>query len=171
MDLLKKIPLKGKVGLSLTGRAVIGVEKRATEATFYFDVRSEIATPISYRLFGIDLSKLAGGEMKIGLVRDAVTGAFTRLEFTIIAEINKNIERHTAVIDLRDPSTQSATQRLVADLTDPTRLPDALDAFEKLLGHRVTTEQATMRRMSKSAYGIEWMGNGGKFTVDTLDVR
>ena len=33
-------PLKGKVGISLTGRAVFGVEHRATEQTFYFDIRS-----------------------------------------------------------------------------------------------------------------------------------
>jgi len=86
-------------------------------------------------------------------------------------EKGKNIEGHTVVIDLIDPTTQPAAQLLVDSLTDPTRLPDALDAVEKLLGHRVTIEQATLRRMSKSTYGIEGMGNSGKFTVETIDVR
>jgi hypothetical protein len=122
-------------------------------------------------LFGIDLSKLAAFETKIGLVRDVMTGEFSRIEFTVVAQTGKTIERHTAVIDLSDPDTHPAAQRLVDDLTDPTRLPDAIDAVEKLLGHRVTTEQATLRNMGKSTYGIEGMGNSGKFTVETLDVR
>ena len=163
--------MKGKVGLSIAGRAVVGVESRDDEQTVYLDIRSEIATPITYRLFGIDLSKLVAFETKIGLVRDNVTGAFSRLEFTVIAQTGKTIERHTAVIDLRDPVAHPAAQRLVDDLTDPARLPDAIDALEKLLGHRVTTEQATMRNMGRSTYGIEGMGNSGTFTVETLDVR
>ena len=171
VSLAKKIPVKGKAGISLTVRGAVGVEQRAGEQTIYLDIRAEIATPISYRLFGIDLSKLAGFETKIGLVRDEATGAFSRIEFTVVVEKGKNIERHTAVIDLGDPTTQPAAQRLVDVLTDPTRLPDALDAIEKLLGHRVATEQATLRRMSKSTYGIEGMGNSGKFTVETIDVR
>jgi len=122
-------------------------------------------------LFGIDLSKLVGFETKIGLVRDAVTGAFSRIEFTAVVERGKTIERHTAVIDLDDPTTQPAAQQLVDVLTDPTRLPDALDAIDKLLGHRVTTEQATLRRTGTSTYGVEGLGNSAKFTVETLDVR
>ncbi|HUP76232.1 MAG TPA: hypothetical protein VM282_24575 [Acidimicrobiales bacterium] len=170
-SLAKKVPTKGKVGLSFNARAVVGVESRDNEQTIYLDIRSEIATPISYRLFGVDLSKLAGFETKIGLVRDVMTGEFSRIEFTIVTQSGKNIERHTAVIDLRDPATHPAAQRLVDDLTDPSRLPDAIDAMEKLLGHRVTTEQATLRNMGKSTYGVEGMGNSGKFTVETLDVR
>ena len=170
-SLANKIPTKGKAGISLTMRGAVGVEQRADERTFYLDIRGEIATPISYRLFGLDLSKLAAFETKIGLVRDVATGAFSRIEFTAVVEKGKNIARHTAVIDLSDPTTQPAAQRLVDTLTDPTRLPDALDALEKLLGHRVTIEQATLRRTSKSTYGIEGMGNSGKFTVETLDVR
>ena len=171
VSLANKIPTKGKAGVSLIVRGAVGVEQRADEKTFYLDIRGEIATPISYRLFGLDLSKLAGFETKIGLVRDSATGAFSRIEFTVVVEKGKNIERHTAVIDLSDPTTQPAAQRLVDAVTDPTRLPDALDALEKLLGHRVTVEQATLRRMSKSTYGIEGMGNSGKFGVETLDVR
>jgi hypothetical protein len=168
---LSKIPLKGKLGLTFTGRAVVGVEQREDEQTLYLDFRSEIATPISYRLFGVDLSKLAGGETKIGLVRDVATGELTRLEFTIVVESGKNIERHTAVIDLTDAATAPDAQRLVDGLTNPLQLTDTLHALEKLLGHRVTIEQATMRRMDKTTYGAEWMGNGAKFTVESLDVR
>jgi hypothetical protein len=170
-SLTKKIPLKGKVGLTFNARAVVGVERRDTEQTIYLDIRSAIATPISYRLFGVDLSKLAAFETKIGLVRDVMTGEFSRLEFTIVAQTGKTIDRHTAVIDLTDPATHPAAQRLVDSLTDPSRLPDAVDAMEKLLGRRVTTEQETLRNMGKSTYGIEGMGNSGKFTVETLDVR
>jgi hypothetical protein len=170
-SLAKKIPIKGKAGISLTLRGAVGIEQRAGEDTIYLDIRSEVATPISYRLFGIDLSKLVGFETKIGLVRDAVTGAFSRIEFTAVVERGKTIERHTAVIDLDDPTTQPAAQQLVDVLTDPTRLPDALDAIDKLLGHRVTTEQATLRRTSTSTYGVEGLGNSIKFTVETLDVR
>ncbi|MEO8692660.1 MAG: hypothetical protein ABI658_04035 [Acidimicrobiales bacterium] len=170
-SLVKKIPVKGKVGVSLNGRAVVGVEQRPDQKTYYMDVRGEVATPITYRLFGLDLSKLAGAELKVGLVRDTATGDFSRIELTIVAEIGKNIERHTAVIDLRDPETHPAAQQLVDGLTNPLQLPDSLDALEKLLGHRVTIEQATLRRMDKSTYGMEWMGNGAKFTVETLDVR
>jgi hypothetical protein len=169
--LAKKIPLKGKMGLTFDARAVVGVEQRPTEQTIYLDIRSEIATPISYRLFGIDLSKLAGFETKIGLVRDAMTGEFSRLEFTIVTQTGKNIECHSAVIDLRDPATHPAAQRLVDDLTDLSRLPDAIDAVEKLLGHGVATDRTTLRNMGTSTYGIEGMGNSGKFTVETLDVR
>jgi hypothetical protein len=171
LSVLKKVPVKGKVGLSLTGRTVVGVESRDEEQTFYLDIRSEIATPISYRLFGVDLSKLVAFETKIGLVRDTITSEFSRLEFTVVAQTGKTIERHTATIDLRDPAAHPAAERLLDDLTDPARLPDAMDALEKLLGYRVTTEQATLRNMGKSTYGIEGMGNSGKFTVETLDVR
>jgi hypothetical protein len=168
---LKQIPVKGKVGISLTGRAVVGIEQRADQQTYYLDIRSEIATPISYRLFGLDLSKLAGGETKIGLVRDHETGEFTRIEFTIITETGKNIERHTAVIDLSDPATHPVAQQLIDDLTEPLQLPNALDALDKLMGHRVTIEQGSMRRIAKTTYGADWMGNGAKFTVESLDVR
>lgn len=170
-SLAKKVPVKGKVGLSVSGRAVIGAERRDRELTVYLDIRSEIATPISYRLFGVDLSKLAAFETKIGLVRDVMTGEYSRIEFTVVAQKGKTIERHTALIDLGDPDSHPAAQRLVDDLTDPSRLPDTIDAIEKLLGHRVTTEQATLRNMGKSTYGIEGMGNSGKFSVETLDAR
>ena len=168
---LGKLPVKGKAGISISGRVVLGVERREGEQTYYMDIRAEIGTPLSYRLFGIDFSKLGAVETKVGLVRDAVTGEFDRIEFTVVTENGKNIERRTAVIDLTDPSTHPAAQQLVDGLTDPTRLPDSIDALEKLMGHRVTTEQTTMRRISKSTYGIEGYGNGGKFIVEELDVR
>ncbi len=170
-SLAKRFPVKGKAGISLTGRAVLGVEQRPDQKTFYLDVRAAVATPITFRFFGLDLSKLAGAEMKVGLVRDTATGEFSRIELTIVTEIGKNIERRTAVIDLSDPATHPAAQQLVDGLTNPLRLPDSLDALEKLMGHRVTIEQATLRRMGKSTYGVEGLGNSGTFTVETLDVR
>ena len=171
LDFLPPLPVKGKAGLSISGRVVVGVERREAEQTLYMDMRTEIGTPLSYRLFGIDLSKLGAVDTRIGLVRDAVSGEFDRIEFTVITENGKNIERRTAVIDLTDPATHPAAQRLVDGLTNLTQLPDSIDALEKLLGHRVTTEQTTMRRISKSTYGITGYGNGGKFIVEELDVR
>jgi len=171
LGFMGQAPLNGKAGITISGRAVLGWERRAGEQIFYLDVRSEIGTPLSYRVFGIDLSKLAAAETKIGVVRNNETGGFDRLEFTIVTENGKNIERRTAVLELTDPTTQPAAQRLIDDLTDPTRLPDSIDAIEKLLGHWVTTERTTLRRMDKSSYGIDVLGTGVKFTVDELDVR
>jgi len=105
------------------------------------------------------------------VVRNRATGAYERIELTIVTNDTKNWHRRTAVIDITDPLTHPAAERLVADLTDPTRLVDALDAVEKLAGHSVTTEATTMKRIEHSTYGAQAMGNGIKFTVDSFDVR
>jgi hypothetical protein len=182
LPLLAKIPIRGKTGIAVAGRAVVGIEHRPgggpsptggarpAETTYYLDLRAEIGTPLAVRLLGIDLSQLRAVETKIGLVRGA-SGAFERLEFTIVTDGGTAIERHTAVIDLTDPVTQPAAQRMVDVLTDPGRLPEAIDALEALLGHQVTTEHSTMRRVARSTHGIEAMGSGIRFTVDELDVR
>ena len=180
LPVLGKIPVKGKTGISISGRAVIGVERRAgpresggtlAESAYYLDLRAEIGTPLAVRLFGIDLSKLRGIQSKIGLVRNEATDGFERIELTVVTDDGKTIERRTAAIDLTDPITHPAAQRLVDRITDPTGLPDAVDAFEKLLGHQVTIEHTTLRRVKRSTHGIEAMGNGVRFTVDELDVR
>jgi len=40
-----------------------------------------------------------------------------------------------------------------------------------LLGHRVTTDQTTFRKGQASTYGVNVLGNGFKFHVETLDVH
>ena len=166
-----KIPVKGKTGLAASARAVVGYEQRKDEKIFYLDIQAEIGTPLAVRLFGVDLSKLAAVETKIGVVRNDRTGEFDRIELTIVTENAKNLDRRTAVIDLTDPTTHDAAQSLIDGVTNPTGLPDAIDAIEKLLGHRVTIEHTTMRRLGLSTYGMGAFGNNLEFTVDELDVR
>jgi hypothetical protein len=180
VPLLGKIPVRGKTGISVSGRAVVGVERRNgggaqrerhLETAFYLDLRAEIGTPLAVRMFGIDLSKLRSLETKFGLVRNETSGGFEHIEITIVSDDGRTIERRTAVIDLTDPVTHPAAQRLVDRITDPAGLPDAYDALEKLLGHQVTVEHTTMRRVTRTTHGVEAMGNGLRFTVDELDVR
>jgi hypothetical protein len=165
------VPVRAKTGLSVAGRAVVGVERREDTDTYYMDVRGEVGTPIAARLFGLDLATVRGLETKIGLVRNRATGAFERIEVTIVSTNTKNWDRRTMVIDLTDPVTHPAAKRLVDDLTDPTKLVDTLDALEKLMGHSLATEHTTMKRTAHSTQGVQVMGNGIKFTVDEFDVR
>ena len=180
MPILGKIPVRGKAGLAVSGRAVIGVEQRNgggslrdrhLETAFYLDLRAEIGTPLAVRLFGIDLSRLRGIETKFGIVRDETSGGFERIEVTVVSDDSRTIERRTAVIDLTDPDTHPVAQRLIDRLTDPAGLPDAYDALEKLLGRQMTVEHTTLRRITRKTHGVEAMGNGVRFTVDELDVR
>lgn len=180
LPLLGKIPVRGKTGIAVSGRAVIGVERRNgggsqrerhLETAFYLDLRAEIGTPLAVRLFGIDLSRLRGVETKFGIVRDETSGDFEHIEVTVVSDDGRTIERRTAAIDLTDPATHPVAQRLVDRLTDPTGLPDAYDALENLLGRQVTVEHTTLRRITRKTHGVEAMGNGVRFTVDELDVR
>jgi hypothetical protein len=182
LPLLSRIPVRGRAGLALSGRAVVGIEQRPgrppsasagelpAETTFYLAMRAEIGTPLAVRIFGLDLSRLRGAETRVGLVRGA-GGAFERLEFTIVSEYGGQLDRRTAVIDLTDPVTQPHAQRVVDGLTDPTRLPDVLDAVERLRDQQVMTEETTMRRVKRSAHGVDFMGNSVRFMVDELDVE
>ena len=180
LPILGKIPVRAKAGISVSGRAVIGVERRNgggsqhgrnLETAFYLDLRAEIGTPLAVRLFGFDLSRLRAIETKFGVVRNETSGAFEHVELTVVSDDGRTVERRTAVIDLTDPATHPDAQRLVDRITDPTGLPDAYDALEKLLGHRVTVEHTTLRRITRTTHGVDVMGNGVRFTVDELDVR
>ena len=171
LPFLGQIPVKGKVGLSISGRTVVGVEHRDDETTYYLDLRAEIGTPIAARIFGFDLSKLRGAQMKIGVVVDEKTGAYDRIEFTVVNDTGKTADRHAAVVDLTDPATHPAADRLIADIADPTAIGDVLAALESLLGHRVTTDQTTFRKGQASTYGVNVLGNGFRFHVETLDVH
>jgi hypothetical protein len=182
VPLLDRIPVRGKAGLAVSGRAVVGVERRPgrqasllrgalpEETTYYLDLRAEIGTPLAVRIFGIDLSRLRAVETRIGLVRGA-SDDFERLEVTIVTDDGRTIDRRTAVIDITDPLVRPDAQRVVDGLTDPTKLPDVLDAVDDLRGHQLTAEHSTMRRVKRSAHGVEVMGNGVRFTVDELDMR
>jgi hypothetical protein len=182
LPLLGKIPVRGNAGLAISGRAVVGVERRPgrpaaglrgalpEESTYYLDLRAEIGTPLAARVFGIDLSRLRAVETRIGLVRGA-SDDFERLEITIVTDDGRSIDRRTAVIDITDPATRPDAQRVVDGLTDPTKLPDVLDAVDDLRGHQTTAEHSEMRRVKRSAHGVEAMGNGVRFTVDELDLR
>jgi hypothetical protein len=171
LPILNWIPVRAKAGLSAIGRVVVGVERRDDTDTYYLDMRAEVGTPIAARLFGLDLASLRGVDAKIGVVRNRLSGAFERIELTIVTNDTKTWHRRTAVIDITDPATHPAAMRLVADLTDPSRVADALDAVEGLAGHSVTIEETTMKRIDRSSYGVHAMGTGVKFTVDELDVR
>jgi hypothetical protein len=182
VPLLQHIPVRGRAGISISGRAVVGIERRPSraasssrgalpeETTFYLDLRAEIGTPIAVRLFGIDLSRLRALETRIGLVRDAA-GEFERLEITVVSDDGRTIGRRTAVIDITDPLTRPAAQRVVDGLVDPLELPGVLDAIDELRDHQLTAEDATMRRVGRSSHGVEVMGNGVRFTVDELDMQ
>jgi hypothetical protein len=182
VPVLHRVPVRGKAGLAISGRAVVGIEQRRSrgdsatrgalpaETTFYLDLRTEIGTPLAVRLFGLDLSRLRALETRIGLVRGA-SGDFERLEITIVSDDGRTVGRRTAVIDLADPRTVPDAQRVVDGLTNPTKLPDVLDAIDDLSGHQITSEQSTLRRVKRSTHGIDVMGNGIRYTVDELDMR